>query len=169
MRNTCKICWIVLAIFLIGNIVLLGVWWFENEKDSEYRGERYKKEDYRNKMRKHLFDNAGIEGEQFERMYDLWKSHSKVMHQHQSEADSLRKRLMNETFRNNSDSLNVELLFDQLANKQRAIEKANYYHFRKLRDICENDKQRDMLDKMFRSRIMHDGPKKRFRGHRNKH
>ena len=167
MRKNCKICWLILGLFLIGNLALLGVWWFDNDSKANYGEQRYKKDGHRGNMREHLKQNAGINDEQFNEMYQLWKVHGKEMHKRQAELDSLRQKAMQETFKNITDSVSINQIFDQIALKQRGIEEANYHHFRKLRDICENDRQRDMLDKMFRSKIMDDGYRKRYKGRRH--
>lgn len=168
MRNTCKICWLILALFLLGNIILLGVWWFDTDAQENRIPKQFNKEDHRLRMREQLLHDANINEAQFDEMYKNWKGHSKQMYQSQMEIDSLRQQLMNETFSNKTDTQNVNKLLNEVANKQRRIEEANYHHFRKLRDICETDQQREMLDKMFRNRIMKDAPKKRSRGRRHR-
>ncbi|MCT4646058.1 MAG: hypothetical protein N4A74_13815 [Carboxylicivirga sp.] len=169
MRNNCKICWIILALFLIGNVVLLGFWWFDNDEKPKFGKQKYKKEDNRIRMKEYLLQNAGIDDAQFNEMYNLWKKHGSDMHRRQSELDSLRQMAMQETFKNITDTSTIHQIFDEIAFKQRGIEEANYHHFRKLRNICKTDRQRDMLDKMFRKKMMEDGPRRRYRGHKHRH
>ncbi len=170
MKNTCKLCWIILSLFLLGNVILLGVWWFGKETQNRQEVRRFNKEEHRREMRDQFMRNTNINDAQFDQMYMLWKDHSKRMYKSKMEVDSLRQLLMNETFSDNTDTLVVQQLMDQVSAKQRKIEAFNYNHFRKLRDVCETDEQRQMLDKLLRSRIMDDGHrKKRFRGRRKRH
>jgi len=168
MRRPCKICWLILGLFLIGNLLLLGVWWFSNEDRGLSERRNYKQEDHRGRMREYLIDEAGIDDRQFEEMYALWLRHGENMRSSQSEVDSLRRILMDKTFSAENDELKVELLLDRLTLKQRQIEEANYHHFRKMRQVCKNDQQREMLDRMFRSNIEKRGPHKRRRGRRSR-
>ncbi|MBK3519291.1 hypothetical protein [Carboxylicivirga marina] len=168
MKITCKICWITLGLFLLGNVVLLGVWSFDDKK-SERNKRDYNKDERRLKMRDHFKKNAGIKDAQFDSMYQLWKGHSQEMDKHQSEIDSLRHLLLNETFSDNPDSTTVIRLFNKLAEKQVAVERENYYHFRNLRSIGETDEQRKAIDKMFRSKLIDSDHRKRFRGQRHKY
>ncbi len=164
MRRPCKICWLILGLFLVGNLVLLGVWWRSNKDRRRPEKQTYNKDDRRGRMREFLIDKAGVDDRQFEEMYTLWTKHSELMRNSQYEVDSLRKVLMDKTFSVENDEAKVELLLDQLAQKQRWIEKANYHHFRKMRQVCKTDQQREMLDKMFRTHIQNKGPHKRRRG-----
>lgn len=169
MKNTCKICWIILGLFLLGNIILLSVWWLNDKRENKMDVRRFSREDHRMQMRDNLLQNTNINEAQFDEMYDLWQKHGKRMYQCQMELDSLRQQLMNETFSNNTDTLNVNRLLNELSIKQQNIEKVNYQHFRKLRSICETDEQRQMLDELLRTRMMDDGHRKRFRGRRQRH
>ncbi|MBR8537302.1 hypothetical protein KDU71_17165 [Carboxylicivirga sediminis] len=169
MRYSCKLCWIILSLFLLGNLVLLGIWWYEKEPEQNEDVRRFNKEEYRDQMRGMLLQNTSINEEQFEEMYQLWQDHSKQMYKSHIELDSLRQLLMNETFSNNTDTIKIRNLMNQLAFGQQQIEEINYQHFRKLRNVCETDEQREMLDKLLRSRIMKDGHRKRFRGRRKNH
>lgn len=169
MKNTCKICWVILGLFLLGNIILLGVWWLDTDAKQKNETRRFSKEDHRLEMREHLLRHTNITEAQFDQMYQLWKEHAKYMYKGQTELDSLRQQLMSETFNSHSDTFAVERLLNKLSVKQRKINEANYFHFRKLRNICETDEQREMLDKLLRSRMMHDGHKKRFRGRGKRH
>ncbi|WP_430809375.1 MULTISPECIES: hypothetical protein [unclassified Carboxylicivirga] len=169
MKNTCKICWTILTLFLLGNIILLGIWWLKTDAEPNVQKKNYDKEEHRMRMHRHLLKNAEINEAQFDEMYGLWKQHARRIRSHESAIDSLRKRLMNETFNNNSDSVEAGRLIDQISRQQKLIEKSNYYHFRQLRGVCENDRQRELLDQMFKERIMREGPKRRFRGRRHRH
>ncbi|WP_430815015.1 Spy/CpxP family protein refolding chaperone [Carboxylicivirga sp. RSCT41] len=167
MKRPCKICWIILALFLLGNIILLGFWWFDD--DQEDRRREFSKEERHQGMRQHFIRNAGIDEEQFDEMYALWKEHSKKMNSLQEYSDSLRQVLKAETFSDSPDSLEVKALFIEIADKQRQIEEANFYHYRRIRSICKTEEQREQLDKMFRSKIMDRRPQRRYKGHRGKH
>ncbi|MCU4157625.1 hypothetical protein J1N10_16735 [Carboxylicivirga sp. A043] len=166
MKRPCKICWIILSLFLLGNIVLLGFWWMD--EDSAEKKKELSKEERHKGMRQHFIKSAGIDEEQFEDMFALWKKHAKYMNSLQENTDSLRQILKNETFSNNPDSIRVKELFTEIANTQLQIEEANFYHYRKIRRICETDEQRELLDKMFRSKIVDRHQQRRYRGHRNR-
>lgn len=169
MKNTCKLCWIILGLFLLGNLIILSVWWISSDRTVEPEVRRFDKEEHRLQMRDNLLQNTNINEKQFDEMYGLWQEHSKRMFKCQAELDSLRQALMFETFSDSTDSSKVNLLIDELSIKQRNIEEVNYQHFRKLRNICETDEQRQMLDKLLRTRMMDDGHRKRFRGRKQKH
>ena len=140
--------------------MLLGVWWFGNEDKGAAEIRIDNREDHRMRMRKYLIDKAGVDDRQFDEMYALWKKHGELMRASQSDVDSLRRLLMDKTFSAKNDEAEVELLLDKLAGKQRQIEEANYHHFRKMRQVCKTDRQREMLDRMFRSHIDNKGPHK---------
>ncbi|MCG8582068.1 MAG: periplasmic heavy metal sensor [Bacteroidales bacterium] len=167
MKRPCKICWIILALFLLGNIVLLGFWWFDDDHGERKR--EFSKEERHKGMRQHFIRNAGIDEEQYDEMYSLWKNHSKYMNSLQQNSDSLRQILKTETFSDNPDSIKVKALFAKIANKQREIEEANFYHYRRIRSICKTDQQREQLDRMFRSKIMDRSPQRRHKGRRGRH
>jgi len=168
MKRPCKICWLILGLFLVGNFVLLGVWWLDDNHDNRFHKHEFSKEDHRMRMREHLRDNADIDQAQFDEMYALWKKHAEVMNAYQTEIDSIRHILMDKTFSVENDETKVNLLLDNLALKQRQIEETNYHHFRNMRQVCKNDEQREMLDRMFRSYIDKRGPSKHRRGRRSR-
>jgi len=168
MRRPCNICWLILGLFLVANLVLLGTWWWGNEDNRPVNKRLYNKTDHRTRMREHLSDKAGVDDQQFDEMYALWKMHGQMMRTSQSEVDSLRRILMDKTFTAENDETKVDVLLDKLALRQRQIEEANYHHFREMRQICKTDQQREMLDRMFRSYIEKRGPHKRRRGRRFK-
>ncbi|TRX66027.1 hypothetical protein [Carboxylicivirga sp. M1479] len=171
MKNNCKLCWIILGLFLLGNIVVVGVW-FLNDNGRERNRSRTSKsqgsQNHKERIRKHLMEDAGINNDQFEDIYKLMKVHFEGMHIAQQEIDSLRHLLMDQTFSNNNDSIEVNNILDLISLKQRDIDQANYYHFKNVRGKCNTDEQRQMFDKMFRSRMMPSTKSKRFRGNRHK-
>jgi Spy/CpxP family protein refolding chaperone len=167
MRRPGKICWIILALFLLGNIVLLGFWWFDD--DNSERKREFSKEERQRGMRQHFIKNTDISEEQFDEMFALWKKHSMHMKSFENNIDSLRKIVISETFSDTPDSVKVKKTIVEIAKQQQQIEEANFYHYRKIRSICSTDKQRELLDKMFRSKMKDGHPKRRHRGHRNRH
>ncbi len=174
MNRNCKICWIILGLFLIGNLAILGVWFIKDDDHRPYKNYKYKKEDHRDQMRHHLREKAGVDNEQFEDMYRLWKEHGKRMYQYQNEVDSLKRQLMELTLTTDHKDSTVKTLLDELADKHRTVEEINYKHIRKMRAVCKTDEQREMLDKMFRGFMNKPWDERRHRNwrrgsHRHSH
>lgn len=166
MKRPCKICWLILSLFLIANFVLIGVWWFDNDQPEKQKDKAYSSEGRRERMREHMREQAGVDDAQFEEMYQLWELHGKDMKGFDDEMNQFRHSLMQESFSISADSVKVNSLLDSIMILQRKIDDANYKHFRSLRDICKSDEQREMLGKMFRSFGDKNGRHSRGKGRR---
>jgi len=169
MRQSNKLCWLILGLFLVGNFVLLGVWWYSSQADGVVRT-RPDVNPGNQQMRMHDFlqNKVGVEGEQLDEMYGLWQEHRKKMRKHRNEIDSVRRALMDETFSSEYNKDQVNNLLDDLSARQRLVEQENYEHFRRMQQACTTDQQRQMLQKIMRSYTEKRGPHKRRRGRRSR-
>lgn len=172
MKAPGKICWIILSLFMIGNLVLWGYWWKDRQAYLQKNIEKIEsrrhpqKEDVRNHYKKKL----GFSDEKYDRMMNLWGEHRRELREHEIQIDSLRKELIELTFSDIKQEEREEELIDQLVMQQRLIEKSNVEHFGKLREVAETEEEKERLDKMFRTFMDRKGFSQRRGGrqHREK-
>lgn len=164
MQKKCKLCWGILGIFLVANLVLLSVWWLDSRESRKIEPGSYEKPDFhRQRMHDFLLREAGVDEVQFDEMYKLWDQHSQVMRESRIELDSLRKILMNETFSDNTGDDRVNSIVDEMTRVQHRIEILNYHHFKLMRQVCKNNAQRARFDHIFRTFIEKKPPHRRQR------
>lgn len=151
MNKNCKLCWIILGLFFAANVALLSLWWMSSQKQSNRSRGRDKTEMKR--FREHLESNIGIDSMQFNEFNKLRHVHFEQLKQTKVKIDSIEKLLRLETFTDNSDSIKVYGLIDEIAAFQKEVEMQNYIHYRKLRSVCKSEEQRKRLDSSFKNLI----------------
>ncbi|MCU4177379.1 hypothetical protein [Carboxylicivirga sp. N1Y90] len=168
MNKNCKLCWIILGLFFAANVVLLSLWWMSSQKKTDRSRGRGKMEMKR--LRQHLESNIGIDSVQFDVFNKLRHVHFEQLNHTKLKIDSIERLLRLETFTDNSDSLKVYGLIDEIAVYQKEVEMQNYIHYRKLRSVCKSEEQRKRLDSNFKNLIdkKHGRHRNRYRSGRSK-
>lgn len=169
MSRTCKICWTILAVFFVGNLVLLTLWLMSTNQEINIKNTTSRNyNEAKQRMRKHFMEQADLDTIQYEEFTRLRNQHMKVVNQYEKKIDSLKILLMNQTFSGNNDTLMVMTTIDEIAEQQKNIEWLNFRHYKAIRYRCRNEEQRQKLDQTFKHLM--DKPRgrhRRGRGPRN--
>ncbi|MBI9061681.1 MAG: hypothetical protein JEZ14_06805 [Marinilabiliaceae bacterium] len=165
MKRNCKFCWIILGLFLLGNVLLLSVWWLKSNRCDWERGERRSssREEYTNQMRLFLNEKASIDSVQFAQISILRGDYYVLLEPLKSNVDSLRKELAFYTFSDGKDTSVVADLVGEIVRNQQDIEYLNCKHYKEVRQVCYSEEQKRKLDQAFRDFISKHH--KRRRGH----
>jgi len=164
MKRNCKICWLVLGLFLLGNVLLLSVWWFRSDRCDRDRGNRRSsREEYTNHMRHFLNEKANIDSAQFDQIANLRGDYYVQLEPLKQNVDSLRKELAFYTFSDGKDTAVIAHLIGEIVGNQREIEFLNYTHYKVVREVCYSEEQKQKLDQAFRDFVCKHH--KRRRGH----
>jgi len=160
MKRNCKFCWIILGLFLLGNVLLLSVWWTRRDRCDKGR---FSREEYANHMRQFLNEKAGIDSIQFEQISGLRKDYYRLLEPLKDNVDSLRKELAFYTFSDAKDTAVVADLVGKIVGNQQKIEYLNCTHYKAVRKVCYSLEQQQKLDEAFRDFVSKHH--KRRRGH----
>ena len=101
-----------------------------------------------------LKSELGLSDEQFERYRELREQHREKTAGIQDEMHALKRRLFNELFESELDTLEVERIIRVLADKEEMLERVTFAHLRDLRDLCgegQKEKLQKLLDEFFRA------------------
>ena len=151
MSRSCKICWIILAVFFVGNLVVLSLW-LTNSGNSSQTGqlENKSKEKLKAQWKQRFMQKLDLDDAQYDEFERLRNQHLKDVFIYQKQIDSLKEGLMNQTFTKSSDSAVIHGNINEIAELQKEIEFLNFNHYRKVRSVCRNEDQREKLDQTFR-------------------
>nr|WP_321410084.1 hypothetical protein [uncultured Carboxylicivirga sp.] len=164
MSRSCKICWIILAVFFVGNLVVLSLW-LTNSGNNNNSGivKNSDREKAKEQWKQQFIRKLDLDTVQFAEFERLRNEHIQQVISYQHQIDSLKEQLMNQTFSGTSDSAIVKKSINDIAELQKRIEFLNFNHYKKVRAVCRNEEQRLKLDDTFRHWM--DQPKGR-RGRR---
>ena len=151
MKNKCTLCWSILGFFLIANMVLLGLWWFDKKEEKIPENDKIEQPEFRNRMQDLLSREAGVEKEEFEEMFKLMSQHKRGMWKYKADLDSLRRVLMDQTFSYDEGDEKINEIIDKMTVLQREVELMNYHHFRQMRAVCKDDNQREKLERLYKN------------------
>lgn len=161
MSRGCKICWTILAVFLIANSVILLLWLVDGKDGEDTAFDKNKKELFQRKIRSHFMQNVGVDSLQYEEMEAMRRAHLKNVFPYQKQIDSIQRLVMNQTFSANNDTNLVKQYISEISELQSEIEYLNFTHYKMVRSRCVNNDQRMRLDSTFRNLI--DGSHNRHR------
>ncbi len=168
MRRSCKICWIILAVFFIGNLVVFLIWLMNvNNVDMGSEVGKMGNEKAKEQWRQQFMEKVDWDTAQYKEFVRIRNQHMQEVRLYHNRIDSLRNLLMNQTFSGENDSVMVNRSIDEITELQKQIEIMNFYHYKTIRSKCKNDEQRARLDKTFRQMI--DRPRGRHRRGRGPH
>nr|WP_321451869.1 hypothetical protein [uncultured Carboxylicivirga sp.] len=151
MGRSCKICWVILAVFFVGNIIVLGLW-LANSGDSNEAGglKSANQEKVKKQWKQQFMKKLDLDTMQFNEFERLRGEHLSQIFTYQKQIDSLKEVLMNQTFTGEADTFVVDESIDKIAELQKNIEYLNFTHYRKIRKVCKSEEQKQKLDHTFR-------------------
>ncbi len=171
MDKKCKICWGLLILFLVLNIIFIGVWVNRTATGKEGISatiEKKKKYSER-KYGYYLVKKLDMDSTQAKVYFALKKKHAKQMGMISGQIDSLRMLLGTEVFSEEQDSARVAELIKQITVKKMEFEWDNINHLKDVKSIL-TEEQREKFDEIHKNMMMkmkrHGGPP--FRGKYNK-
>jgi len=163
MDKKCKICWLLLILFLVLNILFIGVWINRtNErnttliKDSKIDKSGTKTQ---KKYRNYLVTELKMDSVQAKEYSDLKGKHSADMKETMRKIDSLRVLLGNEVFSEAQDSARLSELIENITTQKVIFEWNNINHLKDVKSIL-NEEQKisfDKLHKRMMNRMSHGG------------
>ena len=155
MDKKCKICWGLLLLFLVLNIIFIGVW--VNKTVIEKKGipisiEKKKKYSER-KYGYYLVKKLDMDSTQAKVYFALKKKHAKQMGLISGQIDSLRMLLGTEVFSNEQDSARVADLIKQITLKKMEFEWDNINYLKKVKSILSQE-QREKFDEIHKNMML---------------
>ena len=154
MKRNCKICWFLLIIFLIINVVI-SIIWFGHIKRSRERAKvsmEMRQEKWRN-TDMILKDSVGLDTLQLLKLSELRVAHMENVKSYIKQADSLRGLIKEMTFSEQNQPDTVSRLINEMLTVEQQLEWLNYSHFKNIRKVCTAD-QVTKFDEFFK-RTMH--------------
>jgi len=155
MDKKCKICWGLLILFLLLNIIFIGVWvsrtavqkekvpvTFGNKKNS---GER--------KYGYYLIKKLDMDSVQAKVYFELKREHSRKMRSISKQIDSLRVLLGKEVFSEKQDSARVAELIKEITTKKMEFEWDNINHLKNIKSML-TEEQREKFDEIHKAMMM---------------
>ena len=145
---------LAIVVLLILNLATLGTFWFFKSGKSQ---ESFRK-NRPHKVEKFLINKLDFDSRQSQEL-------GRLMEEHRAGAIEILKSM--QTYReelydaiSSEDSLQVEQITGRIAAAQATLDKATYYHFRSIRQICTPE-QRQKFDSVIKEVIRHHHPGRR--------
>ncbi len=168
MDKKCKICWLLLILFLVLNIVFIGIWINRTNVTSNQmlKGNQFgeKSTKHQKKYRNFLVKKLNLDSIQTEMYKDLKCKHVEDMKETGKQVDSLRVLLGEEIFSENQDSARLEELIKEITTQKMIFEWKNINHLKKMKSILTEEQRVlfDELHKKMMDKMKHGGGS--FRG-----
>ena len=163
MDKRCRICWGLLILFLLLNIVFIGIWINRTNVtpnqilEGNQLGEKGIK--HQQKYRNYLVKKLNLDSLQAKMYNDLKCKHVEEMKETGKQVDSLRVLLGDEVFSENQDSARLAQLVKEITTQKMIFEWKNINHLKDVKSIM-NEEQRvlfDELHKKMMSKMKHGG------------
>ncbi|NPA35411.1 MAG: periplasmic heavy metal sensor [Chlorobi bacterium] len=171
MDKKCKICWGLLLLFLLLNIIFIGIWVSRTTVQNEpLNTEVVKKAPVERRYGQYLIKKLNMDSAQAKVYFRLKKKHAEQMRATTKQIDSLRVLLGKQVFSEEQDSVRVAELIEEITTKKMEFEWDNINHLKEIKSML-TDEQREQFDEIHKNMMMkmrrHDfGPP--FRGRFNK-
>ena len=143
-----------IVVLLILNLATLGTFWFFRSGKSQESFRRNRP----HKVEKFLIDKLDFDSRQSQEL-------GRLMEEHRAGATEILKSM--QTYReelydaiSTGDSAQVEQITGRIASAQATLDKATYYHFRSIRQIC-NPEQQQKFDSVVKEVIRRHHPGRR--------
>ncbi|GEM_PF-6164980 len=163
MDKKSKVCWSLLILFLVLNIVFIGVWINRTDVGSItlLRGDRTKEVGSKgyNKYKSYLIKELKMDSIQAKEYSKLKRIHVAQVVQTMKKIDSLRVLLGNEVFSEVQDSGRIALLIEDITAQKMIFEWKNINHLKDVKSIL-SEEQRNTFDKLHKkmmSKMKHGG------------
>jgi len=173
MDKKCKICWSLLILFLLLNIVFIGIWvsktTVQKDKIPEILSNN-KKSQVERKYGYYLVKQLKMDSAQAKVYFKLKKEHSQQMRSTTKQIDSLRVLLGKQVFSEEQDSARVAELLKEITTKKMEFEWDNINHLKDIKSML-TDEQREKFDEIHKNMMMkmkRHGSGFPFRGRFNK-
>jgi hypothetical protein len=156
MNRKCRLCWFVIAAFLILNVVFISVWLTKREpylKESEKSREE-RKEQYKERYRNYVIQTLKLDSVQADAFKSLKNQHARTDTRLSKDLDSLKVKLGLLIFNNESDSSVVTKIVHQIGEIEEERVLLYYKHTKSLRDICREE-QKVQFDEMHKKMMSH--------------
>jgi len=171
MDKKCKICWGLLILFLVLNVIFIGVWVSKTasvQKEGIPAITDKKKSMAERKYGRFLVKKLDMDSTQAKVYFALKKKHAEQMRKTSGQIDSLRILLGKQVFSEDQDSSVVADLIKQITEKKMEFEWANINHLKDVKSILTPE-QREKFDELHKNMMMkmkrYGGPP--FRGKHN--
>ncbi len=163
MDKKSKVCWLLLILFLVLNIIFIGVWINRTNEGNttlikgsniDNSGSKTQK-----KYRNYLVKELKMDSVQAKEYFDLKGKHSAAMKETMRKIDSLRVLLGNEMFSEVQDSARLSELIENITAQKVIFEWNNINHLKDVKSIL-NEEQKisfDKLHKRMMNRMNHGG------------
>lgn len=167
-----KICWWLLILFLVLNLVFIGVWVNHTAAEKEEMPvvvNEKKEVKYEKKYGKYLIKKLGMDSLQARKFYELKKKHSLEMRATVKHIDSLRVLLGKEVFSENQDSARVAELIKEITDQKMMFEWENINHLKNIKSIL-TEEQRIVFDNIHKNmlnKMKQHGSGPRYKGRQN--
>lgn len=163
MDKKCKICWSLLILFLVLNVVFIGIWIEKTDvvENTLVKGDRVERGGSRSKNRykNYLMKELDMDSLQAKEYIALKRKHVTEMKQAMKKIDSLRVLLGNEVFSEEQDSVRIAELIEDITTQKMMFEWENINHLKEVKSIL-SEEQRMTFDKMHKkmmSKMKHAG------------
>ena len=174
MDKKSKICWILLIIFLLLNIIFIGVWVSKTAVQKEKVAEITGKDQPRGERKYgyYLVKKLDMDSAQAKVYFQLKKKHTGQMRETTKQIDSLRVLLGKQVFSEDQDSARVAELLKEITTKKMEFEWENINHLKDIKSML-TEEQREKFDEIHKNMMMkmrrhENGPPFRGRFNKNK-
>lgn len=126
---------LAVVVLLLLNLATLGTFWFfrsGKSKTSSFQDRPHKVETF-------LIDKLAFDSLQSKELRRLMEEHRAGARRILKSMQASREMLFNPVFL--TDSMEVDQITGKIATAQAALDKATYYHFKSIREICNPDQQ----------------------------
>ncbi len=151
MDKKCKICWSLLILFLVLNIIFIGIWIEKTDvvKSSLVKGDKVERTDSKNKNRykNYLVKELKMDSLQAKEYVALKRKHVKEMQKAMRRIDTLRVMLGDEVFSEVQDSARIAELIEDITAQKMFFEWKNINHLKDVKSIL-SEEQRVTFDKL---------------------
>ena len=163
MDKKCKICWSLLILFLVLNVVFIGIWIEKTDvgRSTLVKGDKVERSSpkSKNRYKNYLMKELNMDSLQAIKYIALKRKHVTEMKQALRKIDSLRVLLGNEVFSEVQDSNRIALLIEDITKQKMMFEWKNINHLKDVKSIL-SEEQRLAFDKMHKkmmSKMKHGG------------
>ena len=127
---------LAIVVLLLLNLATLGAFWFfRSEKSKEYFQRKRQ-----HRVEKFLIDKLDFNARQSQELEQLMEGHRAGVMEIFKKIQASREMLYDSM--SFVDSVEVEQITRRIASSQAELDRATYYHFRSIREICNPDQQR---------------------------
>ena len=155
MDKKCKICWSLLILFLVFNIIFIGIWASKTAVKKKEKTETTVKGQTRGERKYgyYLIKKLDMDSAQAKVYFELKRKHAQKMRETTKQIDSLRVLLGRQVFSEDQDSAKIAELIKEITTKKMEFEWDNINHLKDIKSIL-TEEQRETFDEIHRKMMM---------------